>query len=121
MYWGLMGSRNSVAVGSPSAVTCLRKPRAARRAGGNIVAAVQVGIVDEALPTDCGAGLLEVGPHDDQQVFLVLLRLADQSARVFQAGLGIVDGARPDDDQQAVVDAVHDGPDFIPATVDDGS
>ncbi len=119
MYCGLMGSRNSVPAGRPSAVTCCRKRRAARRPGGDVVAAVEPGIVDQALPAHRGARLLEVRPHHDQQVFLVLLGLADQPAGVFQAGLGIVDGAGADNDQQAVIDPVHDGADLVPAPRDD--
>ena len=49
----------------------------------------------------------------------MLLGLADQPAGVFQAGLGIVDGAGADDDQQPVVHAVHDGADLIAAAFDD--
>ncbi|MNI82137.1 hypothetical protein D3C73_1388180 [compost metagenome] len=51
----------------------------------------------------------------------MLLRLADQPAGVFEAGLGVVDGARAHDHQKAIVYPVHDGADLIAAAVDDGS
>jgi hypothetical protein len=89
------------------------------QAGDHVVAAVQAGIVDQALPAHRGAGLFEVRAHDHQEVFLVLLGLAHQPAGVFQPGLGIVDGAGADDDQEAVIHAVHDGADFVTAAFDD--
>jgi cobaltochelatase CobN len=105
--------------GEPQGGDLLQEAAGRTQAAGDVVAAVQVRIVDEALPADRGAGLFEVGPQDDEQVFLVLLGLADQPAGVFQAGLGVVDGARTDDHQQAVVHAVHDCADFVAAAFDD--
>ncbi len=100
----------------------LQESAGCAQARGDVVAAVQMGgIVDEALPANSGARLFEVGPHDDQQVFFVLLGLADQPAGVFETSLGIVDGARANDHQKAIVHAVHDGADLVAATVDDGS
>ena len=107
--------------GQPQGGDLLQELAGGPEPGGHVVAAVQAGIVDEALPAHGGARLFEVGPHHDQQVFLVLLGLAHQPAGVFQAGLGIVDGAGAHDDQEAVVHAVHDGADFVASTFDDVS
>ena len=45
----------------------------------------------------------------------MLLGLADQPAGVFEAGLGVVDGAGAHNDEESVIDAVHDGADLVPA------
>ena len=88
-YCGLMGSRNSVATGSPSSPAAIRNRRAAYRPGLDVVAAVQVRIVDQALPAHRGAGLFEVGPQHDQQVVPVLLQQQPQGGVRSQ-------GRRPD-------------------------
>ena len=33
----------------------------------DLVGLIEIGIVDQPLPADCGAGLLKVDPHDDAQ------------------------------------------------------
>ena len=33
--------------------------------GGDVARTVQVGVVDEPLPTNCGTGFLEIGSHHD--------------------------------------------------------
>ena len=69
-------------------------------------AAVQVRVVDVALPAHGGARLLEIGTHHDQEV--VLQRVGDglQALRVFDGLVVVVDGAWPDHDDQPVVAAV---------------
>ena len=71
-------------------------------------AIVHVRVVDQALPADRGARLLEVDAHDDFQFTGKTRALLDQQARIFHGRLGIVDGARPDHHHQAVVLAVQD-------------
>ena len=72
-------------------------------------AAVEVRIVDQPLPADGGARLLEVDAHHD---LAGRRRAASRSgarrARVLERGRRIVDRARPDDHQQPVVCAVQD-------------
>jgi len=66
-------------------------------------AAVEVRVVDQALPADGGPGFLEIDAHDHQQVGGMLARLLTQAAGVLHGGLRVMDRTRPDDDQQAVV------------------
>ncbi len=77
------------------------------------VAAVQVGVVDQALPADGGAGLFKIHAHHDFQRVFVLLAHVGQAAGVVQRGLGVVDGAGADDDQQAVILVAHDALDAL--------
>src|SRR5256885_12208081 len=72
------------------------------------VALVQVGIVDQTLPSHGGARLFEVHAHHDLQRVLVLLAYGRQAACVLDGGRRIVDGAGADDDQQAVILASHE-------------
>src|SRR5699024_1344426 len=79
------------------------------QAGGDVVGAVQVRVVDQALPADGGARLLEVGAHHQQQVILQLVPERGETAGVVDPGGGVVDRAGADDDQQPVVAAVQHG------------
>ena len=71
-------------------------------------ALVEVRVVDQALPADGGARLLEVHAHHDLQRVGVLLALRLQPAGVFERGRRVVDRARAHDHQQPVVRAGHD-------------
>ena len=64
---------------------------------------VNVRIVDQTFPPDGGAGLLEVGAHDDLKGRGVLLAEGKEFAGIGEGGGGIVDGAGADDDEEAVV------------------
>ena len=75
-------------------------------------------IVDEALPADGGAGLLEVDAHDDAQVGGEFGDGGFEQGGVFARGLGVVDGAGADEDEQARV-AAEDARD-LEARVEDG-
>ena len=68
-----------------------------------------MGIIDEAFPADGGAGFLEVDPHDDEEIFLVAAHRCLQAFAVFDGGGGIVDGAGPNDDEEAVIVTIEDG------------
>ena len=72
------------------------------------VGLIEVRVVDQALPADGGAGLLEVHPHDDlERVGIARTHLLEATGVVDGSGR-IVDGARADHHQQAVVLAGHD-------------
>ena len=81
-------------------------------------AAVQVRVVDVALPAHRGARLLEIDPHHDQQVLAQRVGLCFQPARIVERLLVIVDRAGSDDDQQAVVLAVQHARDLGAAGLD---
>src|SRR3954469_24346044 len=75
-------------------------------------------IVDEPLPSHRGAGLLEVDPHDDEEVRGNPRRLLLQPLRVFNRGARIVDGAGPDDDEHPLVGPDQDAVDGLPGRED---
>ena len=85
----------------------------------DLVGAVEVRIVDEALPADGGAGLLKVDAHDDAQVGGELGDGGLEQGGVFACGLGVVDGAGADEDQQARIAMREDAGD-VEARVEDG-
>ena len=66
-------------------------------------AAVESGIVDQALPANRGARLFEVDAHHDQQIPGHSLADRRQSRRVLESRLWIVNRTRADDQHQAVV------------------
>lgn len=57
----------------------------------NLEAVVDVRVVDQALPPDCRSRLLQVGPHDDEQLVLVLLLQCEQLVAVLERCSGVVD------------------------------
>jgi hypothetical protein len=85
----------------------------------DFVGVVEIGVVDEALPADGGAGLLEIDAHDDAQVFGKLLNGVFEQAGILAGGPGVVNGAGADKGEQARVAAVQNGGDFA-AGVEDG-
>ena len=74
----------------------------------NAEALIQVGVVDQALPTHGGAGLLEIHAHHDFQCVGIAATLLHQAVRVFHGGGRVMDGTGPDHDQQSVIFARHD-------------
>ena len=90
----------------------------------DLEAAVHLGVVDEALPPDGRARLLEVDAHDDMQVLFCALRVGTEQAGIFASGLDVVDRAwpgkgskaavlvignhSPNDDQQAIIPRMKD-------------
>ena len=75
--------------------------------------AVQVRVVDQALPADRRARLLEVAAHHDQQVVGQLVGDDLEPPRVVEPGRRVVDRARTDHDQQPVVLATQDRTDLL--------
>ena len=72
-----------------------------------VEAAVQVRVVDEALPADCRARLLKVGAHHhDKTVLPALFVRCVQLACIVLCLFDIVDRARAHHDEQAIVLAV---------------
>src|SRR5690606_33172565 len=67
------------------------------------------GVVDEPFPAHSSAGLFEVHPHDDFKFTRKAAALFSQPTRVIEGGCRVVDGTRPDDDDQAVVVAGQNG------------
>ena len=74
-------------------------------------AVVKVRVVDQTLPADCCTGFLEVRPHDDEEIVLVLLLELKEAVAVFEGHGGVVDGAWSDNDEETVlaVFALDDG------------
>ena len=70
---------------------------------------VHPGVVDEPLPAQRGARLLEVDAHDEQQGVGELVGERAQAPRVVEPGDGIVDGAGAHHHEEAAVAAVEDG------------
>ena len=119
-YWGLSRSRNSVPVGRPAARQLQQKAARSLQALVDRETAVEMRVVDVALPADGRARLLEIGPHDDQEVVAQALGNGLQQAGVLERLVVVVDRARTDDDHQPVVRAVEHGGDRRPARLDQG-
>ena len=83
-------------------------------------AAVEVRIVDVALPAERRARLLEVGAHDDQELVAQPVGRRLQPGRVLDRLVVVVDRAGTDDDHQAPVAAVQHRGDRRPARLDQG-
>ena len=74
----------------------------------DVEALIQIGIVDQPFPADRGARLLEVGPHDDDEVAGVAVRERLEPLAVLERGLRIVNRARADDDGEPRIGAAED-------------
>ena len=61
------------------------------------------GIVDQALPANGRARFFKINAHDDFHAVGEFLAQGVQSLSVFQRGFLVMDGARPDDDEEARV------------------
>lgn len=85
----------------------------------DLVALVNVGVVDETLPANSCPWLLEVGTHDDAEVVLKLVGNGLQSLAVLNGQLGVVEGAGSDHDQETVI-LLCDDLGGVLATLNDG-
>ena len=81
MCCGICVSRNSDAVGSPRSLTSSSSLPREPQPLVDVIALVEVGIVDQPLPADRRARLLEVAPHHDDQLIGVASRPAAPAAR----------------------------------------
>jgi hypothetical protein len=70
MYCGVIGSSSSVPAASPSPAMSMQELPRQAEAELHVVGAVQMRIVDEPLPPDGGARLLEVDAHHDEDLGL---------------------------------------------------
>ena len=118
MYCGLVGSRNSQPTGRAEVDDVEQQCPGGAQAALDVEGAVHARIVDQALPADGGARLLEVHPHDDLEPVGVLVGQRREPPRVVERGNRIVDRARPDDDEQSVVAAGEDVGDLVAVTGD---
>ncbi len=81
--------------------------------GIHVVTTIQIGIVDQSLPADDGARFFKIGAHHDAQAVGVLGAQRSQLLGVAKSGLGIVQGARANDHQQAGIVTAEDGFNFL--------
>ena len=102
-YCGEITSRNSLPAGTPSLLISSSSWRADAQALVDAVALVEVRVVDEPLPADRRARLLEIDAHDDLERAGEAIALGLQLSRVLDRGERIVDRARAHDDEQPVV------------------
>ena len=79
---------------------------------------VEVGVVDEALPAEDGARLLEVDAHDDHDRVGDFVRKGAEAAGVLGGAVEAVDRAGADDREEAGVVAVEDALDRLAAALD---
>ena len=79
----------------------------------DVEASVEIGIVDQSLPPDGGARLLEVGAHDDQQIFGMLITQRFEPLGVLEGCVRVVNRAGADDHQQSIILAVDDVADLF--------
>ena len=79
----------------------------------DVEAAVEIGIVDQALPADGGARLLEIDPHHDLKLASEVFAQPSKAVGILKRGLGIVHRAGTHDDQKPVVLAIEDGMDGV--------
>ena len=75
---------------------CTSKLPRAAEAVVDVVAFVEMRVVDETLPADGGARLFKIDPHHDLEVGGVLLAGGLELAGIFERGFGVVDRARAD-------------------------
>src|SRR6185369_17426284 len=85
----------------------------------NVVAAVQAGVVDEALPAHGRARFLEVDAHHDQELLGIPAFELEQASRVVDGGVRIVNRTGADDHQRPSVITVQDRLDLLPCAKHD--
>ena len=82
--------------------------------GVDVIAAVEVGIVDQPFPAHGGAGLLEIDPHHHLQLGAVALARFGDEVGVLVGRRHVVHRAGPHDHQQAGIAAMEDRLDPLP-------
>ncbi len=86
---------------------------------GDLVGAVEVGIVDQPLPANGGARLFEVEAHDQEKLVGKLPVQAGEAFGVFEGGPGVVDGAGADDHHQPGIFVVENVGDLLPGLINE--
>lgn len=84
----------------------------------DLVALVDIRVIDESLPANCCPGLLEVGAHDDAEVVAEFVGQLDQAGAVFYGCFGVVEGAGSAHDEETVI-FLSDDLDGIATTLED--
>ena len=84
----------------------------------DLVALVEIGVVDQTLPADSGTGLLKVGAHDDAEVLFELVGELLQTAAVLNGSVGVVERAGANHDKKTVILLVNDCLGFATALLD---
>ena len=82
-------------------------------AAPDIARAVEAGVDDKTAPPDGRAGLFEIHAHDDAHPVLVLHAELGEALRVVERGLGVMNRAGPDDDEEPIVLAPENPLDFL--------
>ena len=113
MYCGVIMSRYSQPAGSPAVLISHQQLARDAQAVVDAETAVHVRVVDQTLPADGGAGLLEVHAHDDLEIGRMAVTFGFELAGIVERRGRIVDRARADDDDQAVVHAMQDAVDCL--------
>ena len=80
----------------------------------DLVGLVEMRVVDEPLPADGGARLLEVDAHHDAQVGSEFAHGCFEQGGILARGFDVMDGTGAGQNQQAVVAPVEDVDDFAP-------
>ena len=79
-----------------------------RQSTGHITAAVELRIVQHALPANGSARLFNVGTHHQQQAVRNAALQLSQALGVFDCSIGVMQGTGPGDHQQAIILARQD-------------
>ena len=103
MYCGVIGSRNSVAVGTPSSRMSTKKFSSDDETGRKIRRAIEIRIHDQSLPTYRRARFLKVDTHHDLELFPSPRHLISQVRSAYSIPwAGIVNGTWSNDDEKAI-------------------
>src|ERR1017187_7283937 len=79
----------------------------------DLVRLIEIGVVDQALPSDSGARLFKVDAHDDAQVGGKLRNGIVQQPPVLACGGGVVNGTWPDENEQPGIAPAQDFVDLV--------
>ena len=79
----------------------------------DVESTIQMRIVNQAFPAHGGARFFKIHAHHNQQFFGVFLAQGQQVPGVFDGGLRVVNRARADNHQQALIATMHQIGDFL--------
>jgi len=71
--------------------------------GVDVVAAIQMGVINQTLPAHGGPGLFEINPHHHLQIILELVVRLGDGGGVLLGGRHVMDRARTDYHQQPLI------------------
>src|ERR1051326_3227514 len=84
----------------------------------NLERLIEVRIINQTLPANRGARLLEINPHHQTQLILQFSHGIFEPACVLKRTLRVMDRAGPDDYQEPVVAPIQNARDFATEFVD---